>query len=70
MCAAKNSAPFLTYGEATTVSTIVSIPGHRNNRIRNSVRAPTKKPVGETPTGSALFDYLVIWKLLVTGDAR
>ena len=33
-------------------------PGCRNHRIRNSVRAPTKKPVGETPTGSALFDYV------------
>ena len=33
-------------------------PGCRNHRIRNSVRAPTKKPVGETPTGGALFDYV------------
>ena len=42
----------------SVVSTAVSTPGCRNHRIRNSVRAPTKKPVGETPTGSALFDYV------------
>ena len=30
-----------------TVSTIISIPGHRNNRIRRCANAPLKKPTRE-----------------------
>ena len=31
------------YGEATMVSTLVSIPGNRNKRIRSCVKSPLKK---------------------------
>lgn len=40
-----------------TVSSAASTPGHRNKCIGRRLNAPSKKPVGETPTGSALFDY-------------
>ncbi len=42
----------------SVVSTAVSTPGNRNKCIDRRLNAPTKKPVGETPTGGALFDYV------------
>ncbi len=43
----------------SSVSTSASTPGHRNKCIGRRLNAPLKKPVGETPTGSALFNYVL-----------